>query len=133
MRRSAILLVFLCLILSGSECQSTDVENREVDRTHIEPLDEGRIWASSPWPHEINDENVDSLGLIQIEPGHNVTILHNLGRAPVEIHAYVGFGAKDSMVMPSSGNAAEIREVTETLFTIRNGSGGSFFYRFVLR
>jgi hypothetical protein len=44
--------------------------------------------------------------------------------------------------MPASGNAAEIRGVGADdscaaiycgVVTIRNGSGGSFFYRFVLR
>lgn len=114
--------------------ESTDV----VDRSSIAPVDGGAAWASSPWVIE----DPETEGLIEIAPGRCLDLFHGLPREPVEIQTYVGFSEAATWVMPAAGNAAEIRAVGADdpcddpycgFVTIRNGSGGSFFYRFVLR
>lgn len=131
-------LAALSLLCLGSECEE-DPETDPlyvVDRTNIAPVD--GVWASSPW--EIVNPELE--GLIEIEPGTRIQLFHALGRSPVEVHAYVGFAESGSRVMPASGNASEIHEVGYEdgcsydacdYVIIRNGSGGSFYYRFVLR
>jgi hypothetical protein len=132
-------LLVLSSFLVGAECEETPEDDpiRTVDRSDVEPTTEG-AWASSPWV--IEDPDVD--GLIEIEPGTRIKLYHGLGRTPVDVHAYVGFSEDGSRIMPTSGNAAEIHEVGSDdscaagscdYVIIRNGSGGSFFYRFVLR
>lgn len=131
-------LAFLAVVSLGAECE----ENPEtdpihiVDRSMIPPQDD--VWASSPW--EVTNPEFE--GLIEIEPGTRIQLFHALGRSPIEVHAYVGFAEEGSRVMPASGNASEIHEVGYEegcpydacdYVIIRNGSGGSFYYRFVLR
>lgn len=150
MRRSIITaaapLLAACLFSPlGAGCEETtetesvcDDDNTDVvDRSAVEPVDDG-AWASSLWV--IGDPETE--GLIEIAPGRCLELRHGLDHEPVEIQAYVGFSVDATWVMPAAGNAAEIREVGADepcdraycgFVTIRNGSGGSFFYRFVLR
>ena len=136
MRRLAIAvpIIALSVMALGSECEEDPTGDpiRDVDRSAIDPSDDD-AWASSPWT--ITDPETE--GLIEIEPGTRIKLYHGLGHAPVEVHAYVGFAEDESRVMPASGNAVEIHEVGTDdggdYVVIRNGSGGSFYYRFVLR
>ncbi len=129
-------LALACCVSFIIGCEE-DAETTEVDRIHMPPLQHDSSWASGPWPWEWNldgDDDVNSEGLIEIKPGAKIHLLHGLGRRPVEVHAYVGFAANDDRVMmPASGNSVEIEDADEESITIRNGSGGSFFYRFILR
>jgi hypothetical protein len=138
----AVPLLAACLL--GADCEDT-TETEEVcaadntvvvDRSAIEAVD--GAWASSPWVIE----DPETEGLIEIAPGWCTKLLHGLDHEPIEIQTYVGFSDAATWVMPAAGNAAEIRDVGADdpcdrtscgYVTIRNGSGGSFFYRFVLR
>lgn len=134
----ALLVVILSTLLLGSECQE-DPESDPVivvDRSFIEPIDDA--WESSPWIIE----DIENEGLIDIVPATRIQLFHGLGRAPLEVHTYVGFAPDATRIMPASGNASEIHDVGYEdgcpyaacdYIIIRNGSGGSFFYRFVLR
>ncbi len=121
-------LLSLALMLLGCDEEAGPIH--PVDRTYIDPLDDGS-WASGPWPWLA--EEYETEGLIEIAPETQIQLSHSLGRRPVEVHCYVGFSTDASWIMPSAGNACEIRDLDDETITIRNGSGGSFYYRFVLR
>jgi len=137
-----IVMIAFSFCLFGADCEENPEagEPTPVDRTHIAPfgaeescLEDGtcEAWASSPWMDEISDIELE--GYIEIEPATRIRLFHNLGRKPREVNAYVGFSEASDALMPASGNAAEIMEVTDEYIIVRNGSGGSFYYRFVLR
>ncbi len=128
----------LCAAVAGAGCEE-DVPPFEalvVDRCDRAASPDGS-WASGPWPGQIDAPETE--GLIEIEPQAGVRLLHGLARSPVDVHCYVGFSEDPRRVMPAAGNACEVHEVSLDDATgchsvvVRNGSGGSFFYRFVLR
>ncbi len=123
-----LLAALVCLL--GAECEEQPEEDpiSEVDRSDIGVTDDG-AWASCPW----DVEDPDLYGMIEIKPKHRIELFHGLGRTPIQIHAYVGFSEEGERMMPASGNAAEIWEVDDVSLIVRNGSGGSVYYRFVLR
>ena len=116
------------LLFAALGCEESRGPIREVDRSD-QPVTEDGQWASGPWVPL--DPEID--GLIPIESETRIRLYHGLGRLPVTITAYLGFAVDSERLMPAAGNALEIWEVTEDFLVVRNGSGGSFFYRFVLR
>jgi hypothetical protein len=131
------LVAALALLLVAAECEE-DLEGfpqRAVDRSDRAPLPDGTTWISSPWPGQVDDPANE--GLIEIEPQAGLRLYHGLGRDPVEVQCYVAFDEVPARVMPGAGNACEVHEVGTDedgrFVVIRNGSGGSFFYRFLLR
>lgn len=126
--RAVVALFILILLLVGCDEETGPI--RTVARGEVAPLDDGS-WVSGPWPWLADDEETE--GLIEIAPETQIRLEHGLGRRPVEIHCYVGFSSDATWIMPSAGNACEIRLVEVDHVIIRNGSGGSFYYRFVLR
>lgn len=138
--RAALPAVLLCLAAAAATACEEDTippfEAPVVDRCD-RPASSDGAWASGPWPGQIDAPELE--GLIEIEPQAGVRLLHGLGRPPVDISCYVGFSEDPPRVMPAAGNACEVHEVSTDEETgcgsvvFRNGSGGSFYYRFVLR
>ena len=126
----ALAAAVLLALAAGCEEDPAAFPVREVDRSARGPLADG-AWASSPWPGDIDD--LPREGLFPIEPGSGVVLLHGLGRVPVQVHCYAGFSEDPVRVMPVAGNSCEVHGATAESVTLRNGSGGSFFYRVVLR
>ena len=127
----ALAAILFCLALLA--CEDEQVAPRELDRSGEDfPVQADDSWASGPWPWLTEDPEI--AGLIEIAPQSLLILHHGLGRTPLEVHCYVGFSADATWVMPSAGNACEVHDpLDEEILTIRNGSGGSFYYRFVLR
>lgn len=120
----------LCLLsVTLLACEEEQGPIRDVERDM--PLQPDGSWASGPWPWLADDPETE--GLFEIAPESQARLSHGLGRVPNEVHCYVGFSSDAAWIMPSAGNACEIRDLQEASVTIRNGSGGSFFYRIVLR
>ena len=130
--RVGLVLALVSLAGLSVSCEE-DLEStpRDVDRSDIPPTPEG-AWLSTPWDITAV-EDLDEQGLIEIPPRGRIRLFHGLGHRPATVNAYVGFSVDAIRTMPASGNAAEIWDVREDFVEIRNGSGGSFFYRFVLR
>lgn len=124
-------VVLAALMLLGADCteELAPIEPGEVDRSDVPAQQEGAVWTSDPW----SSQDPEFRGLIEIEPTASIKLYHGLGRTPVEVHAYVGFEPDSERLMPLSGNGAELYDVNDEYIVIQNGSGGSFFYRFVLR
>ncbi len=133
MRNVVTILTLIVVCASTVGCEDgKSCDLRDVDRSDVLPFEDG-TWASSPFP-SADEPLPETRPLIQIFPESCILLRHGLGRAPVQINAYVGFDPADpSYVMPATGNAVEIRDVTSEHIEVRNGSGGSFYYRFVLR
>jgi hypothetical protein len=127
MSRHGLLLVVALLTGTLAACEDLEGTVHEVDRSHVPPNDNGH-WASGPWAPTDPEQD----GLIEIPPDDRIRLFHGLGRQPTAVHGYVGFSTGDARLMPATGNAVEIWEATEEFIEIRNRSGGSFFYRFVL-
>ncbi len=123
-----LLTLLLCAFLFA--CEEVPVSTHEIDRRDVSPLENGS-WESSPWPWIV--EEPQNRELIEIPSETSLLLWHGLERIPAEVHCYVGFSVNATWVMPASGNSCEIRDANDQFITIRNGSGGSFFYRFVLR
>jgi hypothetical protein len=122
--------VLTCVLaLTALACEEEQGPVHDVVRDR--PLEPDGSWASGPWPWLADDP--DAEGLIEIAPESRIRLFHGLGRVPNEVHCYVGFSTDATWIMPSAGNACEIRDLDAESLTVRNGSGGSFFYRIVLR
>lgn len=127
---SVVIVLLLLPALLGADCDDDyETTPTNVDRSDVAPLQDGALWLSDPW--DMNDPAFE--GLIEIPPSSRIRLYHGLGRTPVEIQAYVGFAPDAQRVMVASGNSVEIWEVNDEYVLIRNGSGGSFYYRFLLR